>query len=406
MAAPDLSPWLTPQIPQEHLQPPFSPVQQGLAEIDAAGPSELSSDRLRDDLRWFTRQQRALEAMHARWLAEADRRQEKAMRRPDDSCSAWLQDTHHVTPSAAYARVRTARQLEGLPRTAAALRAGDISSQHASIICRALGQIGKTRLEPSSAEGELLEAARRMDTYGLERFWSQLRYQADQEAGVAAERAQQRRSWLGLWEKPYGGFRIEGDLTTEDGVTLRTAVRAMMARHPRDDDRTPAERRAAAVGELARRALDAGELPVVGGERPHVMLVAELSTLKLEPGSRMAAMDWGPLVSGHTARRIAEDADVTPVLVDGRGGILHVGRRTRTVSPRMRRALNLRDRRCQAPGCEVVPELCIPHHLRHWADGGPTELSNLELRCTAHHARLHPENDRFRKGAAVQPAAP
>jgi HNH endonuclease len=120
----------------------------------------------------------------------------------------------------------------------------------------------------------------------------------------------------------------------------------------------------------------------------------------------MARLDGGPLVTGQTARRIAEDADVTPVLVDGRGGILHVGRRTRTVSPRKRRALNLRDGGCQGPGREVTPDLCTPHHLRHWADGGPSDLPNLRPYCTVHHGRQHPENDRFRKGAAVQPAAP
>src|SRR5215475_2626294 len=98
------------------------------------------------------------------------------------------------------------------------------------------------------------------------------------------------------------------------------------------------------------------------------MLIAELSTLRLEPGSRMAQLDWGPLVTGQTARRIADDADITPVLVGEDGEILHVGRRTRTVPPRMRKALNLRDRHCQGPGCTAPPEQCIPHHKRHWAD--------------------------------------
>src|SRR5262249_17225314 len=69
--------------------------------------------------------------------------------------------------------------------------------------------------------------------------------------------------------------------------------------------------------------------------------------------------------------------DVTPVLVNGRGDILHVGRRTRTVPVRMRKALNLRDGGCGAPGCEVPPDLCTPDHLRHWADGGFTVMSNL-----------------------------
>jgi hypothetical protein len=157
---------------------------------------------------------------------------------------------------------------------------------------------------------------------------------------------------------------------------------------------------------MARRLMSAGALPSLGGEKPQVLLVANVETLRLEPGSPMAQLNWGPLVTGQTARRIAEDADVTPVLVNGKGEILRVGRRTRTVSPRKRKALNLRDRRCQAPGCDAEPEVCIPHHIVHWADDGPTDLPNLRLYCSIHHARAHPENARYRKGAAVQPAAP
>jgi len=66
----------------------------------------------------------------------------------------------------------------------------------------------------------------------------------------------------------------------------------------------------------------------------------------------------------------------------------------------VRRALNLRDGGCRAPGCTMPPDLCGPHHSKHWVDGGDHRLPNLELRCTAHHARLHPENERFRSGRA------
>ncbi|HKA09048.1 MAG TPA: HNH endonuclease signature motif containing protein, partial [Candidatus Dormibacteraeota bacterium] len=73
---------------------------------------------------------------------------------------------------------------------------------------------------------------------------------------------------------------------------------------------------------------------------------------------------------------------------------------SRSVPRQLRKALNLRDRHCLSPGCTTPPELCSPHHRRHWADGGPTHLSNLELRCDVHHARLHPENHRFRRSRA------
>ena len=395
---------LTSLAPKELGQPPFSTVVAGIDEIDATDPRELSSDRLRGGLYWMARQQRRLEAMQAKWLAEFDKR---PATEPDGDATWWLQSRLHVTSNAAYAQVRTARQLERLAHVEAAFRAGQISSQHVSVICRAMGQVEHTCLEPGGAEQELVQEAKEKDPYSLQHHWQQMRYRADQEAGVVAEEEQRERRWLQLKQTPDDTWRIEGELDAENGVAVRTAMRALMGRGPgKGDTRTPAQRRCDALGELARRCLASGELPERGGQKPQVTLVANIETLRLEPGSPMATLDWGPLVTGKTARRIAEDCDVTPVLVNGKGDVLHVGRRTRTVPARLRRALNLRDGGCQEPGCDVPPELCTPHHKRHWADGGFTNLPNLGLRCNVHHFRKHPENERFRKGAAAQPSAP
>jgi len=114
--------------PEAHGRPPFWDVTQGLAGIDESGPQQLSSKALRDDMRWFATQQRALEAMSARWLAELDRRE----RDPDDDlrgCTAWLRGELRLTSNAAYSQLRTARALDGeLRLTAGALRRGEISA--------------------------------------------------------------------------------------------------------------------------------------------------------------------------------------------------------------------------------------------------------------------------------------
>jgi hypothetical protein len=261
-------------------------------------------------------------------------------------------------------------------------------------------QVPKTCLAPSSVELALVEAGRRLDADELHRHWVQMRYQADQGAGLEAEEEQRRRRWLRLTETRWGSFRLEGELDAEGGVTLRTALRRLMGRRPAGDERTPEQRRADAIAELARRQLDSGELPERGGERPHLLLIADEATMRREPGSRMAQLDWkGPLVTGETARRIACDASVTRVTVGPDGEVLRVGRRSRTIPAPTRRALNLRDRHCQGPGCEMPADLCTPHHRVHRADGGSDELDNLELRCDHCHGLLHPENARFRRGA-------
>ena len=211
-----------------------------------------------------------------------------------------------------------------------------------------------------------------------------MRYQADQPAGLEAEEEQRRRQWLRLTRTWSDGYRIEGELDAENGGLA-------------GDERPALSRRAEALVEMARCALDAGRLPERGGERPHLSLLASLETLRLVPGSPLAELDWGGLVTGETARRIGCDAVVTPVLLGGDGDVLHVGRRTRTIPTRLRRALHARDRHCQASGCTMPASRCQVHHHDHWADGGRTDIELLSLRCPVHHAQLHPENARFRQ---------
>ena len=91
----------------------------------------------------------------------------------------------------------------------------------------------------------------------------------------------------------------------------------------------------------------------------------------------------------ETARRMACDA-ATIEMQHGPGReILNVGRKTRTISPALRRALAARDRKCRFPGCQN--RRCDAHHLEHWADGGATALNNLVLLCRRHHRAVHEE---------------
>ena len=103
-------------------------------------------------------------------------------------------------------------------------------------------------------------------------------------------------------------------------------------------------------------------------------------------------------VSAETARRIACDA-ATVTMHHGSGGeILDVGRRTRTISPALRRALAARDRQCRFPGCGN--RRVDSHHIEHWADGGRTALDNLVLLCRRHHRAVHEEGFRVTVDAA------
>ena len=87
-------------------------------------------------------------------------------------------------------------------------------------------------------------------------------------------------------------------------------------------------------------------------------------------------------------QRLLCDCSFVTVFEDESGKPLDVGRKQRTVSTSLRRALYARDRRCTFPGCHRKRHL-DGHHLEHWIDGGETSLENTTLLCTYHHRLLH-----------------
>jgi hypothetical protein len=100
-------------------------------------------------------------------------------------------------------------------------------------------------------------------------------------------------------------------------------------------------------------------------------------------------LEDGGRVSAETSQRVACDATRVVMRHDPDGNLLEVGARTRTIPPALRRALQHRDSGCRFPGRHAT--LGQGHHIRHWAHGGPTTLSNLALLCRRHHRAVHEE---------------
>jgi 5-methylcytosine-specific restriction endonuclease McrA len=94
-------------------------------------------------------------------------------------------------------------------------------------------------------------------------------------------------------------------------------------------------------------------------------------------------------VSAETSRRLACDASRVVRQHARNGRVVEVAARTRTIPPAIRRALHHRDQGCRFPGCGV--RFGQGHHIVHWAQGGPTTLSNLTLLCRRHHRAVHEE---------------
>ena len=102
-----------------------------------------------------------------------------------------------------------------------------------------------------------------------------------------------------------------------------------------------------------------------------------------------SVLEGGARVSAETSQRLACDASRVVMRHDAEGRIVEVGARTRTIPTAIRRALHHRDRGCRFPGCSV--RFSQGHHIKHWAHGGPTTLSNLTMLCRRHHRAVHEE---------------
>jgi 5-methylcytosine-specific restriction endonuclease McrA len=200
---------------------------------------------------------------------------------------------------------------------------------------------------------------------------------------------------------------VRGRLEPEAGALLLRALdaaretlyqtRRREAAEPCDDAPTRAQQQADALALLAETALHHDLDPGAPGERYQVVVHVDASALADSEQPGQSVLEDGARVSAETSRRLACDASRVVMRHDRDGRVLEVDARTRTIPPALRRALQARDRDCRFPGCGV--RVGQGHHIRHWAQGGPTTLSNLALLCRRHHRAVHEEGYQVARGA-------
>jgi hypothetical protein len=279
-----------------------------------------------------------------------------------------------------------ARALENMPATRRALEAGDVSMSAAQML------VAARDADPDAferGEEQLVEAARIHSMHDLGRVTSLWRQRVEQERDAEGLRSRRRLHASRTFQVM---VRVDGDLDPEAGETLLTALRAVMDAEARTmgeaDERSPAQRRADALGEICRGWLDLADRQTVAGERPHVTVSIDVGSL-VDPSRGGAELDNHGSRPRGGARRLACDASVMRVVMAGPSQPVDVGRRTPVVPPAIRRAVIARDRRCRFPGCDRPHTWCDAHHVQHWADGGATALGNLLLLCRRHHRLVH-----------------
>lgn len=261
----------------------------------------LSDEELSDSLVEIERTVGAIEAERARRVAEAAGRAIHA-RDGHLSTTSWLVRLLRIPASVAARYVRWANVFPQMPRTRGALHDGEISTSAASMLVQA----AESHPESFGRDEEVLvEAARTLTARDLSRalvYWRQL---ADAEAARRAEAEQQERRRLHVSPTLGGMVRVDGDLDSESGQVVLTALRAVMdagARSGGLDERTPPQRRADALVEICRRYLDSSDRPIVSGERPHVLVTIDLEALEGRAGRRCELDEVG-VITPEAARR-------------------------------------------------------------------------------------------------------
>jgi hypothetical protein len=183
-----------------------------------------------------------------------------------------------------------------------------------------------------------------------------------------------------------GMVKIDGWLDPLSGEVLLEALAVATPPRRQDDMRTPRQRRADAIVDLARSFLDSGQGP--GSERPHLLVLTDLEALEGHGGGTHETVT-GQVLTPEQIRELACDATITRIVFGPEGQPVDIGRATRVIPPAMRKAVIARDRHCQHPGCDRPARWSDIHHIIHWADGGATAIANLILLCRFHHTWEH-----------------
>ena len=327
------------------------------------------------------------------------------------SVAVWHANATRSTKRESFREVRLAEGLDRCDVVREALGRGDLVAEQASVICTALDEL------PDDLDAGVLEQAAKAlvafaevhDAKGLRVLGRRILEVVAPEVAEAweaeqldrEEREAEKSSVFRMREDGHG--RVKGSFTVPllVGQMLERALLAFAApkhqianREAQEEQsevpvpvrRPTAQRLGAAFVELIER-LNPDSLPKAGGVNATVVVTMTLDSLK--DGLAAATLDTGDRISAATARRLACEAGVVPVVLGGNSQPLDVGRSQRLFTGPQRIALGVRDGGCTARGCDAPPAMCHAHHDDLWSHQGRTAVERGRLLCPFHHRRIH-----------------
>jgi hypothetical protein len=289
---------------------------------------------------------------------------------------------------------RRAETLGDLPEVSQQLGKGRIGTEHADALCNVASRLDEQDRDALlSLDAELAQAASASTPQQFRRFVDRIADQLAADRGL--ERAARQRMAMSLSKginDESGMYWLRAEFDPETGARLFRAIdaeTAAIAKRTSDSPATDVNRPRMAAQALVDLATSANR-----SHRPGtVELLALVDLATLTSGLRensVCELDDGTIVPVATMRRLACDAHILPVVLNGDGVALDVGRSRRLATADQRRALRAMYRTCGIGDCDVPFERCEIHHLEHWgAHQGPTDLDKLIPSCSRHHHLVH-----------------
>ncbi len=344
---------------------------------------DLRADGLRDDgerIEVVLAVSRVVASAYAQMcelVAECDPREDDGLRE-EIACAL------RISAFAADQLMRTGRELaRRLPVTRVALRAGEISYDHARRLAAGLAELPDETV--AAIEAGLVDEARDTTPGRLVRTIARAVIAAGPEAAEAAEAHAVTTRDVALYPDEHGMAVLVARMPAPAGQEVFLALDAAADRKLLGDERSRGARRADALHAWAQAALASGELPTRQGRPVAVQVTMSVETALGLAEDPAELAGYGPITAA-TARRLAADGEWRALLTDAAGErVVGAGQAAYRPGPALRDLLLAQWPTCAFPGCARPSPACDVDHRTPYAAGGSTEPGNLAPLCRRHH---------------------
>ena len=287
---------------------------------------------------------------------------------------------------------------EAAPEMASALAAGDTTAAHVDALGRGLKIAGAEREAFMAHLPELVEASTTMTASEFSHLVTETAKSVVTDDGLSTFERQKRETFFKMRNEADGCLSVSGKFDPISASILKSKIGRLVETMFHSGDReVPVDvmpwiepndhRQAQALIALVNGASEtASDVP----SRAEIVVHVDLETLQhgLHTGGTCRTA-LGADLPVETVRRLACEAEILPVVLDGRSVPIDVGRSKRLATIHQRRALEAIHPTCAIPDCEVIFEHCNVHHIEYWENGGATDLNNMVPLCSRHHHAAH-----------------